>query len=216
MLDALLFPRYFEATIEVGVLAALGTLALTLFALVLTPALAASVSRTIRSPGTRFAAIGVLVALFIYGAAIRPTLEPFSHFHNGSSLDGTRDFREDSLRNLAVYLSWPMVVAALAGICLSIGRFWASRRNPVRPLALVLAVVPALLYLWLPQVSPDHPWAFRRFIPIVVPCTILFAAVVVHAIGARVPRGGALGAVGLALAASFLMFTYPGGNLLFS
>jgi hypothetical protein len=38
-------------------------------------------------------------------------------------------------------------------------------------------MIPALVYLWRPMVSPDHIWASRRWVPTVFPAAVVFAAI---------------------------------------
>jgi len=192
----LFFPRYFDATFDFIALVTSVSIALVLSAWKLAPAIAVPIGRLLNAPSTRLIVIAVLVLLFAYAAKIRPTLEPFGIIPAGLGLDGTRDFREESVRNLATYLSWPLVIIGLLGVAWSIWHRWWSRRRLFRPLLLVLGVAPALLYLWVPHIAPDHPWAFRRFLPIVVPYVILFAAVFVatcaRRLGPAAPPAGAL------------------------
>lgn len=213
---AILFPRYLEATFDTFALTGAASAGLALVAMTLAPTMAARTRDLISSLHTRLLAIFLLAVLFLYAAAVRPTLEPFSSIKENFGLYGTRDFREDSLRNLAVYLSWPIVVAAGLGVAWAIWRRWGSRGGLLRPLLLMLALVPALVYLWSPHVSPDHPWAFRRFIPLVVPGVLLFAATLVNALARRTGQiGSIVGALALlCLPAVLLMQQYPTGVLL--
>jgi hypothetical protein len=212
---AILFPRYFEATFDAFALTGAASAGLALVAMTLTPAMAARTGNLVSSLHTRVLVIFLLALLFFYAAAVRPTLEPFASIQESFSLYGLRDFREDSLRNLAAYLSWPVVVAAGFGVIWAIWRRWGSRRGLLRPLLLVLALGPALLYLWTPHVSPDHPWAFRRFIPLVVPSALLFAATLVNASTRRAGQIGPIvgGLALLCLPAVLLMQQYPRGVL---
>jgi hypothetical protein len=122
-----------------------------------------------------FPAAILLVLGFWYAALIRPHLEPFAIIANGTGLDGTRDFREESMRNLAHYVSWPMLVLALGGVIAALER---ARRHvaslPGAFVALALLVA-SILFLAYPQVSPDHPFAIRRFVPVVIPGVVFFA-----------------------------------------
>ncbi len=210
---AILFPRYLEATFDVVAMTSATSAGLAFVAMTLTPAVAAWIGRLIASRQTRITVIFLLALLSLYAAAVRPTRQPFATIRENFSLYGMRDFREDSLRNLAVYLSWPVVVAAGLGVIWAIWRRWGSRKGLLRPLLLALALVPALVYLWIPHVSPDHPWAFRRFIPLVVPCVLLFAATFVDACTRRTGRIGLVvgGLVLLCLPGVLLMQQYPRG-----
>jgi hypothetical protein len=212
----MLFPRYFDATFEYWALIGAMSVVLGLLSALLTPTIAARAGMAMRTPASRVVAVIALAILFVYAAAIRPTVQPFSIIRDGLSMDGMRDFREESVRNLAAYLSWPLVIAAVLGICWCIWHRWSSRSSLLRPLLLLLGVVPALLYLWAPHISADHPWAFRRFVPIVVPYTLVFAALFVHACTQRLGRAGpVVGLVALLLPIYVLVMSqYPPGVLL--
>ena len=209
------FPGYLPDKLQYLAAIAGACVALALIAVFLTPAMAGLVRRIIDARAARLTAIVVLVLLFAYAVAIRPTLPPFSIIRQSSGLDGTRDFREESVLNLATYLSWPLLLAGLGGICYSIWNGWASRSGLLRPLLLTLGIGPAVLYLWFPLVSPDHPWAFRRFVPIIVPYALLFAAVFVHMLGRRLGRAGpAVSAIVLVLPYAQLVARDPPAHLL--
>jgi hypothetical protein len=132
----------------------------------------------------RAAAIVLLAAIFLYGAIVRPSSGSFSLIQNGSGLDGTRDFREDSLRNLAQYVGWPLLLLATSGLFLALWRADA-RGSFGRRLFVAGGAAFALLYLWFPLVSPDHPWAVRRFVPVVIPAVVASAAYVLCSVGIR-------------------------------
>lgn len=212
-----LFPQFLrDLSAYVTFITATAT-TLTLAACFLTSRTASYLRRLVDSSIFRLTAIAALVCLFLYAVEIRPTLEPFSIIRQGlPGLDGTRDFREDSLLNLATYISWPILLAALGGVCYGIWNRWPIRRGLLLPLLLTLGLGPALLYLWFPHVTPDHPWAFRRFITTVVPYSLLFAAVFVHALTSRIGRAGpALGALVLVAAYSLIVSNFGTQRLLF-
>ncbi len=145
--------------------------------------------------GTTWLMVAILVSLLVYSVAIRPSLEPFSVIPPGTGLEGTRDFREDSVLGLASYLSWPLLVSGAAGVCFALMAGWAARPSLPRPLVLALGMVPTLLYLWSPHVSPDHPWAIRRFVPQAIPFVVLLATVFSAGLARRFGRLGTVGGV---------------------
>jgi len=124
----------------------------------------------------RAPAITLLVLAFAYGVFLRPSLQPFSHFRPGTGLEGMRDFREDSLWNFAAYLGWPLLVLALGGLSIAAWRWFGNATGLGRRVVLIMTLLFAAFYLWFPNISPDQPWAARRFVPAVIPGAILFAA----------------------------------------
>jgi len=158
----------------------------------------------------------VLILLFGYAALLRPSSEPFSLIASQTWLNGTRDYREDALRNLAVYVSWPTLIAALGGVVLMLSRGWLARGRGARPLLLILALAPGVLFLWHPLVSPDHPWAVRRFVPTVIPYTLMCAAVFVgHLLRRWGPAAQPAGALALVVGSILALAAYPWSTLLF-
>ena len=112
-----------------------------------------------------------MVLLFIYAYWIRPNVDPYALITRpGSVLLGTRDYREDSLVNMAEYVSFPVLVFSVAGLILALRKlpkeFW---------LLMVVGLGYALLYFWKPHVAPDHFWAIRRYVPVVIPAIVFFA-----------------------------------------
>ena len=205
-----MFALYIQHISNYIAITAVGALVLTLATFLLAPRNATFVCRLIESRLFRLVAITGLLTLFLYAVAFRPRLESFSVIRHIPALNGMRDFREDSVLNLAAYLSWPILVAALGGVCYAIWNRWAGRRGLLHAILLVLGIGPTLLYLWFPLVSPDHPWGFRRFIPISVPFTLLFAGVFIHLLTRRMPRAGsAVGAVTILAPYALLLAKYP-------
>jgi len=205
-----MFPDYLYRNFGRLAIVVAASLVLTTTAFFLSSRIETSLRRLINLPASRVSAIGLLVLLFACAVEIRPSLQPFSVIPETSALAGMRDFRENSVLNLAVYLSWPILLASLGGVCYALWKRWPTRSGLLRPLVLVLGLGPALLYLWFPEVSPDHPWAFRRFLPTVVPYSLLFAAVFVHALSRRIgPSGGAIGPLFLVAPYSLIVAAYP-------
>jgi hypothetical protein len=70
-----------------------------------------------------------------------------------------------------LYLWWPMLVAALAGVALVCRKhFW---RDPA--LLLTFAAFSVFLFYKL-KIVPEHFWLTRRFLPIILPGALIFAA----------------------------------------
>jgi hypothetical protein len=117
-----------------------------------------------------------LIALFVYAAWWRPELGQHATISRpGHAWDGQRDWREQSLVNLAAYLGWPTLALALVGaVCIAV-RMLRGRTDPKWLLVWTTVVPTAIVILANPRVSPDHFWAIRRFVPLVIPGTILLA-----------------------------------------
>ncbi|QWP77061.1 glycosyltransferase family 39 protein [Lysobacter sp. K5869] len=123
-------------------------------------------------------AAAAMAALFVYALWIRPHVQPYAVIESKlvPQLNGNRDYRETSLLSVAAYLSWPTVLAAGLGAALAARALFAGRLSPARAWILVFLLVPTVVYLWRPMVSPDHIWASRRWLPAVFPACIALAA----------------------------------------
>jgi hypothetical protein len=113
-----------------------------------------------------------------------------------------------SLHWVALWLGWPAVMLGIAGAAILIRRVLAGRDEAWIPV-LAVGLGTVALTLWRPGITPDHPWADRRLVPVVLPVLVLFATFAVAALtrqrwlGSRVsPVGGPgralVGAVGMA------------------
>ena len=119
----------------------------------------------------------IVVGLTVYAWFIRPFDEPFRIFGESQvGLAGKRTFAEESLRDLAAYLSVPVVVAGIVGWFATLWNATRSGSGWWMPLLLVSAGF-SFLYLWSPSVTPDHFWAIRRFVPAVIPAFVVFVGV---------------------------------------
>jgi hypothetical protein len=113
----------------------------------------------------------------------------------GLAVDPQRSYEEATLNWLAAYYGWPVVASGAIGLA------WLTHRAIARPhlrlLPVVLMVLTvATVYLNRTGIFPDHIWAVRRFVPVVVPGLLLGTAVCL----ARLARIGRVGAVGAAAA----------------
>ncbi len=128
-----------------------------------------------------FAALGLaLYAYFIRPVTTAPVFGPSTY------LEGRRSYAEDSLVNLALYLSFPVVWAGLLGFYLAL---WITvrRRSPSLMPVLVLVSGLAVLYLYNPTITPRHFWAIRRFVPVVIPGFVFFAALLTGWMADKLP-----------------------------
>ena len=141
-------------------------------------------------------AAGVSVFALGFGAwFLRPVLQETHGPGNGTvafvqslghlSIDSTRKYAELSVQWISWYLgplslTLAIVVAAVVVSLLVKG----SLRFPAKVAAFMFAP-PALLYLWMPSITPDHIWATRRFLPAVFPGVILLVFAAIAAIVRR-------------------------------
>ena len=130
------------------------------------------------------------VALVLGFLAARPAFGPVHdpngyknvvrglQLQQGLPVDAARSYAEQSVRWLSWYLGWPLVV--LAGSAAVLVTWWALRTGQERWIAaLALPLASAMLVLWRPGITPDHPWADRRLVPTVLPVVVLLAVAAV-------------------------------------
>ncbi|HEY8730135.1 MAG TPA: hypothetical protein VIL94_11165, partial [Acidothermaceae bacterium] len=112
-------------------------------------------------------------------------VEQVQKFQN-MAVDPTRSYYENATIWLSWYLGWATLALALAGACWLAWEQISGRRRVWAP-AFLMFFGMATAVLFAPSITPDHPWADRRFVPVVLPGLVLFAvaaiAVVVHALG---------------------------------
>lgn len=133
-------------------------------------------------------AAAVAVALAMIGFAIRPyvqtvyksatdrtaqTIAAFQRIY-GLPIDPGRQYYEMSLYWVAWYVGIPVVLAATFAAALLIRRLLRGRA-PRWALPYAVITLGVTKTLWNPAITPDHPWASRRLVPIVVPGLILLA-----------------------------------------
>lgn len=163
----------------------------------------------------------LFVALFAgaaYGYWLRPSASArptWKYERVGLLMDLARPYRQDSLVNLTQYVSFPVIPAALAGWCLLL---WGAARNrralELTPLLVAVAGC-GVVYLWDPKVHPDHFWAIRRFVPVVIPGFVLCCAVGVNEAARRLGRPWRRGAE-LVVVIFLAVFTLHAGRLIFT
>ncbi|WP_432494172.1 hypothetical protein [Kineococcus auxinigenes] len=101
----------------------------------------------------------------------------------GLPVDGGRTYAEHSVDWLSWYLGWPAVAAAGAAAVVLLARLVPALQGraplPAWAAPFVVAVGSTLLTLYRPGITPDHPWADRRFVPLVLPAVVLLATAAV-------------------------------------
>ncbi|WP_188191220.1 glycosyltransferase family 39 protein [Nonomuraea sp. SYSU D8015] len=95
---------------------------------------------------------------------------------NGLPLDGTRLYFEDSLHWVAWYVGLPVLVLATVAAALLLHRLLRDGTPFAWLLPLAMIGWTTVTTLLRPEITPDHPWAARRLVPIVIPGLILLAA----------------------------------------
>ncbi|MCP3975909.1 MAG: hypothetical protein GY720_15620 [bacterium] len=103
----------------------------------------------------------------------------------GLPIEPDRAYTELTVWWLSWYLGIPLLVAGFAGFVAALQRSLRPGTAALR-LAVVVFLVPALTYLIRPSVNPDHIWAIRRFLPIVLPLLIIAGVATVAAVGTRI------------------------------
>lgn len=162
--------------------------------------LQASGPRWRRPLGALGAGLVVMVGL---GLAARPLLGPIrtttstpavqafigsSQLSEGSKADPTRTYAEQSVTWLSWYLGPLAVVLGLVGTAWLV--LIAARRERLDLLPYLFVVLTTSgLYLYDPSIAPDQIWAMRRFVPIIMPGTVIGAVFVLSRLRRRVPAG---------------------------
>ena len=107
---------------------------------------------------------------------------------NGLPIDPTRSYYENATRWLSWYFGWTALAFALAGaIWLAFELVKGRKREWMPVLFTVLGMSAAVLAV--PSITPDHPWADRRFVPVVLPGVVLLAAFFAAEVSKRLAEG---------------------------
>jgi hypothetical protein len=91
----------------------------------------------------------------------------------GGVVDGTRTYGEMSFDRIAEFSGELAVFFGIVGAALAVGAF-VRRRDPIAGPLLIPGAL-AAPYLVLPGITPDLPWAMRRFLTVVIPVMLLLA-----------------------------------------
>ncbi|MFC6080857.1 hypothetical protein [Sphaerisporangium aureirubrum] len=153
------------------------------------PAVIPRLTRPVRWPGI-LAASGVV--LVMTGFAAWPWLRTVRRFPtnpddranalfiagvqkaNGLPVDPSRIYTEQTLWWVIWYIGLPAVILATLGAAVLTRRVLRGR-DLAWALPLAIIAWTTVTTLWRPAITPDHPWASRRLVPVVLPGLILLA-----------------------------------------
>ena len=153
---------------------------------------AAPLLARVRLPRWAPAAAAVAVVAVMAGLAARPWLQTVRRVPttredrlthqfieqiqqaNGLPMDGSRLYFEHALHWVAWYVGVPAIVLATLAAAVLARRMALGRSAEwLLPLAVIgWSTVTTLLR---PEITPDHPWAARRLVPLVIPGLVLLA-----------------------------------------
>ncbi|MFE3458823.1 hypothetical protein ACFXKD_14875 [Nocardiopsis aegyptia] len=133
-------------------------------------------------------AVAVLALLVMVGFAIRPLLWPdyghgsdftdhwvaYVQEREGLPVEGSRTYYDMSLYWVGWYVGLGTVLFASLGVALLLRRV-VRRRDPQWVLPLMVLLWTVATTLLRPAITPDHPWASRRLIVLVIPAFVLLA-----------------------------------------
>jgi hypothetical protein len=137
--------------------------------------------------------------------------------HLGLPSATARTFAEQSMHWLGWWIGPSGLLLAVVALAALVHRIAGQSDHAGLPFAFVLLAATAVV-IGRPSITPDHPWADRRFVPVVLPGLIVvcawFVATVARWLRARQDRFLAAGAAG-ALAAALLVPAVIGSFALF-
>ena len=122
----------------------------------------------------------------------------------GAAVDPTRTYNELTVAWQALYFGWATVILAVVGYVLLVRRLILAKDWLLAGL-LVMGLSLSALYLWSSQITPDQPWAARRYVPVVMPILLVAAAYAIRALA----RTGGLWRRRLAAVAAVGLVGYP-------
>ncbi|MFI7616372.1 hypothetical protein ACIBP6_34625 [Nonomuraea terrae] len=94
---------------------------------------------------------------------------------NGLPIDGDRLYFENSLHWVVWYVGLPAVVLATIAAAVLLRRLLRDGTPFAWLLPLAVVGWTTVTTLLRPEITPDHPWAARRLVPIVIPGMVLLA-----------------------------------------
>jgi hypothetical protein len=146
-------------------------------------ALVRGIMRRRRQVATTLAIVIVIAGVLAY--TVRPSFAvatwsrttPIGYLQQteGELVDEARTYAEQSALWLGWYIGVPALAVALVGWAALVREAVARRSARLAPFLLAVSGL-TTLYIWMPSITPDHIWADRRFLPVVVPGLLLCAA----------------------------------------
>ncbi len=99
----------------------------------------------------------------------------------GLEVDGTRNYAELTTVWMVWYMGILITVLSVIGLITSwVLVLYKNKKELLLPIAVFL--LPSLVYLQLVGITPDHPWASRRFLPVTFPAICFFAFYFLHVV----------------------------------
>ncbi len=98
----------------------------------------------------------------------------------GQPVDLFRTYFEQSVNWVAWYVGPVTVALGIVGVGFMVARLLRGTLEPVLTVALALFSTGGIVYLVLPNITPDQMWATRRLVPIVFVAVVLAAAVLLE------------------------------------
>ncbi len=119
---------------------------------------------------------GAVVLLASYAYWIRPRVVHYKLDWPDHPLHGEPHRAEYSLRDLGRYVSPVVLAAAMVGWWLALRGALIPENSWLLPWLMIFAGY-AILYLYDPCDDPVHFWRIRRYVPVIIPGFIFFAAI---------------------------------------
>ena len=93
----------------------------------------------------------------------------------GVPIQANRLYSEFSLQWIGWYVGIPALLLGVLGWASALGEIVRGKWVRIEGFVLLFSVVTSL-YIWKPQITPDHLWAMRRFLPMAIPGFLILAA----------------------------------------